>query len=208
MVTSVAVVDYGMGNLDSVRRALEVCGATVRVTGRPEDLAVADRLVLPGVGAFGAAMDNLRERGLEAALTAEVIDSGAPCLGICLGMQLMATNSSEHGNHEGLGWVAGTVDRLVATPDSPRIPHVGWNEVHPTVAHPLVDGLDADHDFYFVHSFAFATDDPADTLATTPYAGGFTSVVGHSNIVGVQFHPEKSQDVGRRLLTNFLRWEP
>ena len=202
----VAVVDYGMGNLDSVRRALEVGGATVVVTSDPEDLAEADRIVLPGVGAFGIAMDNLRERGLDQALREQVVEQGAPFLGICLGMQLMAATGSEHGSHQGLGWIPGSVDRLEPTVEDPRIPHVGWNEVHPTVDHPLFDGVEADRDFYFVHSYAFRCDQPAEALATTPYAGGFTSVVGRDNYVGVQFHPEKSQQVGHALLANFLRW--
>ncbi len=116
----VAVVDYGMGNLDSVRRALEVCGAIVVVTSDPADLADADRIVLPGVGAFGVAMDNLRSLGLDAALAEQVVDLGAPFLGICLGMQLMASRSTEHGDHVGLGWIAGTVDRLVPTDDGAR----------------------------------------------------------------------------------------
>jgi glutamine amidotransferase len=207
-VAFVAVVDYGMGNLDSVRRALEVCGATVAVTDDPADLADADRIVLPGVGAFAMAMDHLRDRGLADALRDQVLDQGAPFLGICLGMQLLATTGSEHGRHEGLGWIGGSVDRLVPTEADPRVPHVGWNEVHPTVDHPIFAGVEPDRDCYFVHSYAFACSDPADSLATTPYAGGFTSVVGRDNVVGVQFHPEKSQQVGQQLLRNFLAWRP
>lgn len=202
----VAVVDYGMGNLDSVRRALEVCGATVVVTSEPDDLADADRIVLPGVGAFGVAMENLRKRGLDQALTEQVVHQGAPFLGICLGMQLMATTSSEHGEQTGLGWVPGRVVRLEPTEADPRIPHVGWNEVHPAADHPLFAGVEPDRDFYFVHSFHFVCDDPTTMLATTPYTGGFTSVVGLATAVGVQFHPEKSQQVGQVLLGNFLKW--
>jgi len=203
----VAVVDYGMGNLDSVRRAFEVLGATVRVTGDPADLAGADRIVLPGVGAFGVAMENLRARGLDEALTEQVIALGAPFLGICLGMQLMATTGREHGDHRGLGWVPAVVDRLVATPSDPRIPHVGWNEVDPVAVHPLFVGVEPQRDFYFVHSFHVRCDDPASVVATTPYAGGFASVIGAGSGVafGVQFHPEKSQRVGRTLLENFLK---
>lgn len=204
----VAVVDYGMGNLDSVRRALEVCGATVRVTTDPHDLSDADRIVLPGVGAFGVAMENLRARGLDEALTEQVMQLGAPFLGICLGMQLMTAVSQEHGEHTGLGWVPGTCARLEPTEADARVPHVGWNEVHPTSAdHPLFAGVDHDHDFYFVHSFAVSCDDAADSIATTPYAGGFSSVIGRGNAVGVQFHPEKSQRVGQILLANFLSWK-
>lgn len=203
----VAVVDYGMGNLDSVRRALEVCGATVVVTSDPADLADADRIVLPGVGAFGVAMENLRSLGLDAALTEQVVDLGAPFLGICLGMQLMASRSTEHGDHVGLGWIAGTVDRLVPTDDGARVPHVGWNEVHPTAPHPVFAGVEPDRDVYFVHSYAVACDDPASSLATTPYCGGFTSVIGAGSAVGMQFHPEKSQQVGQQLLRNWLAWD-
>jgi glutamine amidotransferase len=202
----VAVVDYGMGNLDSVRRALEVVGATVVVTSDPADLADADRIVLPGVGAFGIAMDNLRARGLDQAMT-EQVGLGAPLLGICLGMQLMTGAGTEHGSHTGLGWIPGSCERLTPTQVDPRIPHVGWNEVHPVVDHPMLAGLEADHDLYFVHSFHVVCDDPADSLATTPYAGGFTSVIGTGNVVGMQFHPEKSQQVGQRLLRNFLSWD-
>lgn len=201
----VAVVDYGMGNLDSVRRALEVAGANVRVTSDPADLADADRIVLPGVGAFGIAMDNLRTLGLDQALT-EQVQLGAPFLGICLGMQLMATTGTEHGTHQGLGWVPATVARLQPTATDPRVPHVGWNEVHPTSTHPVLAGLDQDHDFYFVHSYAVVCDDPAASVATTPYVGGFTSVISAGSAIGVQFHPEKSQLVGRQLLENFLAW--
>lgn len=203
----VAVVDYGMGNLDSVRRALEVCGATVRVTDDPDALADADRIVLPGVGAFGVAMENLRARGLVDALTTQVVELGAPFLGICLGMQLMAARGTEHGVHEGLGWVPGTVDRLVPTAADPRVPHVGWNEVHPTADHPIFAGIEPDRDVYFVHSYAVACDVADHALATTPYAGGFCSVIGVGSAVGTQFHPEKSQQVGHRLLANWLAWD-
>lgn len=204
----VAVVDYGMGNLDSVRRAFEVLGATAVVTSDPADLADADRIVLPGVGAFGVAMDHLRERGLEAALADAVVVGGAPFLGICLGMQLMAATGTEHGHHTGLGWIPGSVTRLVPTPADPRVPHVGWNEVHrcdTTSGHPLLSGIDDDSDFYFVHSYRFECDDEASAVARTPYAGGFTSVVQASaTAFGVQFHPEKSQRAGQALLRNFL----
>ncbi len=203
----VAVVDYGMGNIDSVRRALEVAGATVVVTGDPDDLADADRIVLPGVGAFGVAMANLRRSGLDAALTEQVVGQGAPFLGICLGMQLMATSGSEHGDHEGLGWVEATVDRMVPTPSDPRVPHVGWNEVHPVRDHPVLEGIEADRDFYFVHSFAVRCADDGDRLATTPYGGGFTSAIARGSAVGVQFHPEKSQGVGQALIRAFLAWD-
>lgn len=203
----VAVVDNGMGNLDSVRRALEVCGADVRVTADAADLAAADRIVLPGVGAFGMAMDNLRARGLDRVLTEQVVELGAPFLGICLGMQLMASRSSEHGDHQGLGWIPASVDRIRPTATDPRVPHVGWNEVDPTGHHPLFDGIEPGSDFYFVHSYAVGCDDPMHSLATTPYAGGFSSVISAGTAIGVQFHPEKSQQAGQQLLRNWLGWE-
>lgn len=203
---TVAVVAYGMGNIDSVRRALEVAGATVVVTDDPDDLSDVDRIVLPGVGAFGEAMDNLRSRGLDEALTAQVVNEGVPFLGICLGMQVMAGRGSEHGDHEGLAWVGGSVDRLDPPNADERVPHVGWNEVHPVGEHPILRGVESDRDFYFVHSYAMRCDDPADVAATTPYAGGFTSIVTRPNAVGVQFHPEKSQQAGQVLLQNFLAW--
>lgn len=199
----VAVVDYGMGNLDSVRRALEVVGARVVVTSDPSDLVDADRIVLPGVGAFGVAMEHLRERCLDEALAVQVA-AGAPLLGICLGMQLLATVGTEHGTHKGLGWIDASVDRLVPTDTDRRVPHVGWNSVATTGDHPLLDGIEPGSDFYFVHSYRVVCADETQSLATTPYAGGFTSVVGLGTTVGVQFHPEKSQHVGRRLLRNFL----
>jgi glutamine amidotransferase len=201
-----ALVDYGMGNLDSVQRALEVAGATVRVTADPADLAAADRIVLPGVGAFGVAMANLRDRGLDEALTTEVIDKGAPFLGICLGMQLMATSSAEHGEHRGLGWVDARVERLEPSAGE-RVPHVGWNEVDPISDHPLLAGIEPGHDCYFVHSYAMRCAHDADVVATTPYAGGFTSVVARGTACGMQFHPEKSQRVGKAILANFVRWD-
>ncbi|MCC6227346.1 MAG: imidazole glycerol phosphate synthase subunit HisH [Microthrixaceae bacterium] len=193
-----------MGNLDSVRRALEVAGASPRVTADPRDIAAADAIVLPGVGAFGVAMANLGDLGLVEPLTGAVLDDRVPFLGICLGMQLLAEVGTEFGQHDGLGYIAGSVDLL--TPDTPgtRIPHVGWNEVDPTAPHPLFAGIEDRSDFYFVHSYRFSCANSSDALATTPYCGGFASVVARDNIIGVQFHPEKSQSVGLQLLRNFL----
>lgn len=205
---TVAVVDHGMGNLDSVRRGLTDAGADVVVTSNGADLDVADRIVLPGVGAFGAAMDRLRGLGLDVALERNVIDAGVPFLGICLGMQLLATTGTEGGRHDGLGWIGGTVVRIEPTAEDPRVPHVGWNEVDPVQEHPLLDGIAAGADCYFVHSYRVACDDPSHVVATTPYAGGVTAIVGRDNIAGVQFHPEKSQRVGAALLRNFLAWQP
>lgn len=203
----VAVVDYGMGNLDSVRRAVQLQGSTVTTTADPQVISEADRIILPGVGAFGEAMNNLRRLGLDETLTQHVLAENVPFLGVCLGMQLMARSSTEHGDHEGLGWLDCAVVKLEPSDTAERVPHVGWNEVHPTRDDPLFHGIDNDRDFYFVHSFHVATEDDDLVLATTPYAGGFNSVIGTRNMFGVQFHPEKSQQAGQLLLKNFLTWK-
>lgn len=200
----VAIVDYGMCNLDSVRRAFEEVGARPYVTDDPADLDAADRIVLPGVGAFPDAMRNLRARGLDEALAKQVIDEGAPFLGVCLGMQLMAAVGDEVEETSGLGWVDARVERFVPTDADPRVPHVGWNEVTPVDGSPLFAGIPVGADFYFVHSFHVACARNSDVLATTPYCGGFTAAVQRGEAYGVQFHPEKSQQWGLRLLANFL----
>lgn len=199
----VAVVDYGMCNLDSVRRALEVCGASVKVTDDPDRLRHADRIVLPGVGAYPRAMANLHARGLAEALMTEA-DAGAPVLGICLGMQLLTHSSTEAGGAVGLGAVEAVVERLEPRGDEYRIPHVGWNEVYPTPEHPLFIGIEPGSDFYFVHSYHVVCAEVADVAARTPYMGGFTSAVSRGSVHGVQFHPEKSHASGITLLSNFL----
>ena len=203
-MNKVAIVDYGMCNLDSVRRAVEECGGRAVVTDEAGDLEVADRIILPGVGAFPDAMANVRARELDKALEEQVRAEGAPFLGICLGMQLLATVGLEGGETPGLNWIEGEVRRFVATEADPRIPHVGWNEVVPTGDSPLFDGIEPGSDFYFVHSYHFACRSSDDVLATTPYCGGFASAVGRDNVQAVQFHPEKSQRVGLQLLRNFL----
>lgn len=200
----VAIVNYGLCNLDSVRRAFETLGATAVVTDVPCDLERADRIVLPGVGAFPDAMRNLRAKGLDEALAAQVLEEGAPFLGVCLGMQLLASIGCEVEETKGLGWIDAQVTRLVATGSEYRIPHVGWNEVRPIRESPLFAGIPPNADFYFVHSFHVSCADDGDVLATTPYCGGFTSVVQRDHVFGVQFHPEKSQQHGLRLLKNFL----
>lgn len=207
MTQRVAIVDYGMCNLDSVRRALEEVGARPFVTGDPADLTRADRIVLPGVGAFPDAMRNLRDRGLDDALAKEVLDGGVPFLGVCLGMQLLAASGHEVEPCGGLGWIGAEVPRFVPAGTGgarERVPHIGWNEVDPVRDSPLFDGIPAAADFYFVHSFHLVCADLADVLATTPYCGGFTSAVQRDHVFGVQFHPEKSQGHGLRLLRNFL----
>ena len=198
------IVDYGIGNVDSVARAVEECGARATISARDEDLAAATHLILPGVGAFGDGMRNLRARGLDVMLREQVLVGGIPFLGICLGMQLMATRGLEHGVMEGLGWIDGEVRRLEPTRDDTRVPHIGWSEVVPSRPSALFDDSTASRDFYFVHSYHLQCTDDKDVLARTDYCGGFAAAVGRDRIFGVQFHPEKSQRAGFAVLRNFL----
>ena len=204
-MSKVLVIDYGMGNLGSVRRALEECGAEVLVSDDPADCRWADHLVLPGVGAFADGMAALTESGWVDAVRAAAA-GGVPVLGICLGMQLLAEKGMEGGEVAGLGLIPGEVVRL--TPDSAetRIPHVGWNEVHQAASHPLLDGIARGTDFYFVHSYHFVPASRDDAIACTPYCGSFVSVAAAGNVFGTQFHPEKSSRAGFQLLRNFLEW--
>ena len=201
----VAVVDYGLCNVDSVVRALQHCGAAPFLAHDATDIKAADRIVLPGVGAFDAAMDQLSAADLVSPLTDAVLDEGVPFLGICLGMQLLARSSAEGGTRAGLGWFDAEVVRIEPG-EGERVPHIGWNEVDATSAPP--DALFADipdhTDFYFVHSFHVRCADPVDVLATVPFAGGVTAVIACPPVYGVQFHPEKSQRHGLQLLRNFL----
>lgn len=200
----VVIIDYGLCNLDSIRRAVEMCGGVPIITDEPKDLSAANLLILPGVGSFGVAMDNLRARGMDQAIR-EQAAAGIPLLGICLGMQLLASRSTEGGNYEGLGIIAGNVVRLQELRLEERIPHIGWNSVQPHAStEPLFTGLASGTDFYFVHSYHMECRDAAHAVASTPYCGGFTSVVRNGNVAGVQFHPEKSQRAGLRMLTNFV----
>ncbi len=200
---NVLVINYGMGNLGSVRRAFEECGANVLVSGDPADLADAERIVLPGVGAFPDGMANLNAAGWPARLREALQNPGVHLLGLCLGMQLLADKGYEGGETAGLGLIHGKVKRLQPT-GGERIPHVGWNEVRFARPNPLFGGIPDGTDFYFVHSYHFQAADPASVLATTPYCGAFTSVVGAGNVFGTQFHPEKSSKPGFHLIRNFL----
>lgn len=200
----VAIIDYGMGNIDSVFRAVEECGGSPVVTCLSADIYDADCIILPGVGSFGEGMQNIRQRRLDDIVGERVLDRGIPLLGICLGMQLLAERGYEFGEHQGLGWIKGDVVRLQADAPNSRIPHVGWNEVYPQQESPLLNGIQSGRDFYFVHSYHFLCAQEINSLATTPYCGGFTSVIGAENIFGVQFHPEKSQKAGFTVLRNFL----
>ncbi|WP_448661915.1 imidazole glycerol phosphate synthase subunit HisH [Sphingomonas sp. CJ20] len=199
---SVALIDYGAGNLHSVHNALKAAGATdIAVTADPDAVLRADRVVLPGVGAFGACARGLREiDGMVEALETRVLAQGAPFLGVCVGMQLMATRGDELGSHAGLGWIPGIVSAMPPAPGV-RVPHMGWNDVVPTGEHPLLQPGEA----YFLHSFAFEGEG---VLATTRHGGEVTAAIGRDNMVGVQFHPEKSQRYGIALLERFLAWRP
>jgi imidazole glycerol-phosphate synthase subunit HisH len=215
MAGVVALIDYGSGNLRSAEKAL--CRAAdglgpstrVEVTDDPEVIARADRIVLPGVGAFAACKAALDARhGVVEALTEAVCERGAPFLGICVGMQLLATRGLEFGETAGLGWVSGDVERLKPAGFHAKIPHMGWNALEGADGSALLCGLEHDVHMYFTHSYAFVADNPQDVSAWTDHGGRFAAAVTHGNVAGVQFHPEKSQGAGARLLRNFLEWRP
>jgi glutamine amidotransferase len=208
-----ALIDYGSGNIASAAKALaRAAGDTnheITVTSDPDRVRQADRIVLPGVGAFADCMRGLKAvPGLVEALNESVIAKGKPFLGICVGMQLMARDGREFGVHKGLGWIDGEV--VPMTPADPvlKIPHMGWNEIVTVQDHPVFAGIGKGSHAYFVHSFELKPDTRGDLLATTDYGGPVTAAVGRANMVGTQFHPEKSQAVGLRLLSNFLAWSP
>lgn len=204
----IAVVDYGMGNLHSVRLAFGSLGANVLVTDRPEDLREAERIVLPGVGAFGECMKNLVSSGMSEVLNEEVLGKGKPFMGICLGMQILASVGEELGRHEGLGWIPGKVTRLRVDGQGLRVPHVGWSGAIAQRPHPVFDGLEPTSSFYYVHSYVFEPESPADAAATCDYGGPFVAAVARENLVAVQFHPEKSQRHGFALLERWMKWKP
>jgi glutamine amidotransferase len=193
-----------MGNLDSVARAVEECGGRPLVTNRADILQTATHIILPGVGAFPLAMRHIRERQLDKILTDQVIQKRIPFLGLCLGMQLLATTGHEIEETPGFGWIPGQVQRLQPLGADTRIPHIGWNEVHVTTPSQLFAAIPSGKDFYFVHSYHLVCSDPADVVARTPYCGGFVATISRRNIHGAQFHPEKSQRVGFRFIRNFL----
>jgi len=208
---SVALIDYGSGNLRSAEKALRKAAegmtspADIIVTADPDVVARADRVVLPGVGAFAACMAALSSRdGLIDGMTEAVMTRGAPFLGICVGMQLLATRGLEFGETPGLGWIPGDVSKLTPADPAAKIPHMGWNSLSDVADRPLLSGLDAGAHMYFTHSFAFVPTDHADVIATTDHGGPFAAAVARNNVMGVQFHPEKSQGQGLRLLKNFL----
>jgi len=200
---TLALIDYGAGNLHSVANALKAAGAQdVAITADPELVRGADRIVLPGVGAFGACAAALRSvPGMIDALDQRVRRDGAPFLGICVGMQLMANVGEEMGEHQGLGWINGRIRLLTPSDSTAKVPHMGWNDVRPTSPHPLIEAGEA----YFLHSYAFEGDD---VVATTDHAGAVVAAIARDNMAGVQFHPEKSQRYGLELLKRFLTWRP
>lgn len=197
----IAIIDYGAGNLRSVTNTLKYLGAEVTIAGKPEQLLGADRIVLPGVGAFGAGMNSLREAGFEEPIKQAVSD-GKPLLGICLGMQYLFDESEEMGRHKGLGLLPGRVVRF--PPNVPKVPHIGWNQLHIQSSSPLLAGIDDGAYAYFVHSFVADPADRGDILALTDYNVSFASIVGRGSVFGIQCHPEKSQAVGQRILKNFM----
>jgi glutamine amidotransferase len=200
----IAIVDYGMGNVRSLSNAFEYLGEDVVVTDNAQIMEDADRIVLPGVGAFGDAMKAMRQRGVIAPLNRQICELRKPILGICLGMQLVARESVEHGHHQGLGWIDARIERLTPAPPL-KVPHVGWNSLDFPAQDWLFEGIrPKEANFYFVHSFHMVCANPQDCIATTDYGGAITAVVRHDNIVVMQFHPEKSQDNGLQLLKNWV----
>jgi glutamine amidotransferase len=195
------IIDYGMGNLRSVEKAVSAAGGRPAVTGDPMAVRRAARLILPGVGAFGDAMVNLRKQGLDDAIR-EAVGRGASLLGLCLGLQLLFSHSEEFGSHEGLGLIPGRVIRF-RTPNL-RVPHVGWNQIEGVQPNPLLNGIPEGSYFYFVHSYFVEPDRPEDIVSLTEYGRRFCSIACRDTVWGAQFHPEKSQDAGKRLIRNFL----
>ncbi|MGO8737519.1 imidazole glycerol phosphate synthase subunit HisH [Rhodoblastus sp.] len=215
---NVAIIDYGSGNLHSAAKAFERAArdsgiaASIQVTSDPHAVARADRIVLPGVGAFPDCRAGLLAiDGMVEALDEGVRGKGKPFLGICVGMQLLAERGLEHHETPGLGWIEGTVSAIAPSDPKLKIPHMGWNNLAPRRAHPVFEGLatgENGQNAYFVHSFHLVASNADDVIATTDYGGALTAAVGRDTIVGVQFHPEKSQAFGLRLISNFLRWRP
>ncbi len=214
----VVIVDYGSGNLHSAAKAFERAAAEtdsghkIVVSANPGDVRSADRIVLPGVGAYADCKNGLAAiDGMIEVLDETVRQKARPFLGICVGMQLMADRGLEHGTTEGFGWIAGEVRHIAPTDPSLKIPHMGWNTLTEINPHPLLDGVKKGRDglhAYFVHSFHLVPESRADLVAETDYAGPITAMVGKENMAGTQFHPEKSQTLGLKLIANFLRWSP
>jgi glutamine amidotransferase len=209
-----AIIDYESGNLHSAHKAFErmareTDAGEVIVTADADVIARADRIVLPGDGAFPACMSALKGKsGIYAAMIEAVEEKGRPFLGICVGMQLMATWGREYEDTKGLDWVAGEVTRIAPTDKSLKVPHMGWNDLVLDAPHPVFDGIKTGDHTYFVHSYHIAVSDPAQRLAHVNYASEVTAIIGRDNMIGMQFHPEKSQATGLRMISNFLKWAP
>lgn len=201
------IIDYGSGNLHSAARAAEEAGThNIIISDQASDIVQASHLILPGQGAFGDCMDGLRRSGLIDALSQAVMIDHKPFLGICVGMQLLADQGTEHGTHDGLGWLGGSVDAIEVTDPSYKIPHMGWNSVTICKDHPVMQGIDDGAHFYFVHSYHMILRSAANLLLTCDYDKRITAAVAQDNIVGTQFHPEKSGADGLRMIANFLNW--
>lgn len=210
----VALVDYDSGNLHSAekafqRMAAEVGRITITVTSDPDVVARADRIVLPGDGAFPACREALESHdGLFDAISEAVRDGGRPFLGICVGMQMLATRGLEYEPTPGFDWISGEVRKIAPADPALKVPHMGWNELRLEQSHPVLDGIGSGEHVYFVHSYQLHVTDAADRLASADYGGPVTAIVGRDNVFGTQFHPEKSQETGLRLIQNFLDWRP
>lgn len=211
----ITIIDYGSGNLRSAAKAFERCvqeaglDQKVVVTSDPDLAARADRVVLPGVGAFRDCRDGLNAvPGMRDALEEAVLKRAVPFFGICVGMQLMASRSLEYGETDGLGWIDGSVSPLELDDQALKIPHMGWNELELTGEHVLLNGLQNGDHVYFVHSYHVVTEKPEHVLATVNYGGAVTAIIARDNMIGTQFHPEKSQTAGLQLISNFLKWRP
>lgn len=205
MSSKLVIVDYGMGNLNSVKKMMNILEADSTISSDPKQLIDCDKIILPGIGHFGKAMSNLRQLNLIDALNEAVLVKQKPILGICLGMQLMA-NSSEEGNAEGLSWIDGEVLKLkVSNPVKYKIPHMGWNKIAVKKYSSLTENLSASSEFYFVHSYYLKINEKDDILSETKYDFRLPSAIEKDNIFGVQFHPEKSYDAGALLLKNFIK---
>lgn len=209
MAQAIALIDYGAGNLHSVKNALGAAGAeAVAVTADPDIVRGAQRIVLPGVGSFRACYEGLTGiPGMVEALEERVLDQGVPFLGICVGLQLLATRGLEHGECPGLGWIPGEVRLIERTDPAIRVPHMGWNDVSLTPHHGDHDLIE-EGEAYFLHSYHFQPEDGRDIAAMTDHGGGLVAAIARGNIIGVQFHPEKSQGYGIDLLKRFLEWQP
>lgn len=203
-MSKIVIVDYGFCNLDSVIRAVQECGGDAVISDDPRAAASAAKLILPGVGSFAEAMRAIKKQGWDEALKNEVMANGIPLLGICLGMQMLASRGTEGGEGEGLNFIPGKVVKIERTTPDIRIPHVGWNEVNQRQPSMLFDGIPDRKDFYFVHSYHFVPDNKEHILGDTPYGRDVVTVVGNGVVVGTQFHPEKSLKSGFALLRNFI----